>query len=94
MTQAYAKVMFSEAAKRYQEQHGSQAQYERLAKFKRERGQAAWQAGLDGLARSTRDASLNIYEAVLDAIRAGATHGEVCGTLRKELGFGQPLVRL
>jgi len=33
MTQAYAKVMFSEAAKRYQEQHGSQAQYERLAKL-------------------------------------------------------------
>src|ERR1017187_5831793 len=31
MTQAYAKRMFSEAAKRYQEQHGSREQYERLA---------------------------------------------------------------
>ena len=31
MTQAYAKVMFGEAAKRYQEQHGSRAQYERAA---------------------------------------------------------------
>jgi predicted pyridoxine 5'-phosphate oxidase superfamily flavin-nucleotide-binding protein len=31
MTQAYAKTMFGEAAKRYQEQHGSRAQYERLA---------------------------------------------------------------
>jgi hypothetical protein len=31
MTQAYAKTMFSEAAKRLQERHGSRAQYERLA---------------------------------------------------------------
>jgi predicted pyridoxine 5'-phosphate oxidase superfamily flavin-nucleotide-binding protein len=31
MAQAYAKTMFSAAAKRYQEQHGSRAQYERLA---------------------------------------------------------------
>jgi hypothetical protein len=31
MTQAYAKTMFGEAAKRYQEQHGSRAQYERAA---------------------------------------------------------------
>jgi methylmalonyl-CoA mutase N-terminal domain/subunit len=73
---------------------GVARQYERLAKFKAERSQMAVQKGLDGLARSTKDASLNIYEAVIDAIRAGATHGEVCGTLRKELGFGQPLVRL
>jgi len=31
MTQAYAKTMFSEAAKRLQERHGSREQYERLA---------------------------------------------------------------
>ena len=31
MGRAFAKVMFSEAAKRYQEQHGSRAQYERAA---------------------------------------------------------------
>jgi predicted pyridoxine 5'-phosphate oxidase superfamily flavin-nucleotide-binding protein len=36
MTQAYAKTMFSEAAKRYQERHGSRAQYERAA----ERGES------------------------------------------------------
>lgn len=29
MAQAYAKTMFSEAAKRLQEQHGSRAAYER-----------------------------------------------------------------
>jgi len=69
-------------------------QYRRLAKFKRERSQQTWQAGLDALARSAHEPGMNIYDAVLDAIRKGATHGEVCGTLRKELGFGQPLVRL
>lgn len=73
---------------------GVQRQYERLAKFKAGRSQSALQTGLDRLARSTQDANLNIYEAVLAAIRAGASHGEVTGTLRKELGFGQPLVRL
>ncbi len=31
MVQAYARTMFSEAAKRYQERHGSRAQYERAA---------------------------------------------------------------
>jgi predicted pyridoxine 5'-phosphate oxidase superfamily flavin-nucleotide-binding protein len=33
MTQAYAKTMFSEAAKRLQEQHGSRAAYERRAEL-------------------------------------------------------------
>ncbi len=36
MAQMYAKTMFSKAAKRLQEQHGSRAQYERLA----ERGES------------------------------------------------------
>ncbi|HEY4382455.1 MAG TPA: pyridoxamine 5'-phosphate oxidase family protein, partial [Acidobacteriaceae bacterium] len=46
MGRAFAKVMFSEAAKRYQEQHGSRAQYERLA----ERG-----ASVDALGPMERD---------------------------------------
>ncbi|HEV2645880.1 MAG TPA: pyridoxamine 5'-phosphate oxidase family protein [Acidobacteriaceae bacterium] len=46
MGRAYAKVMFSEAAKRLQEQHGSRAQYERLA----ERGESG-----DGLGPMERD---------------------------------------
>ena len=33
MTQAYARTMFSEAAKRLQEQHGSRAAYERRAEL-------------------------------------------------------------
>ena len=34
----------------------------------------------------------NIFGAVVAAADAGCTHGEICGTLRRELGFGQPLV--
>jgi hypothetical protein len=28
---------------------------------------------------------------VVAAAEVGATHGEICGTLRRELGFGHPL---
>ena len=33
----------------------------------------------------------NVFGAVVDAAEAGATHGEICACLRRELGFGQPL---
>ncbi len=33
----------------------------------------------------------NIFGCVVAAAEAGATHGEICSTLRRELGFGQPL---
>jgi hypothetical protein len=39
--------------------------------------------GLDGHDRGSR---------VVDAAEAGCTHGEICAMLRRELGFGQPLV--
>ena len=29
--------------------------------------------------------------SIVAATGAGATHGEVCAVLRRELGFGQPL---
>jgi methylmalonyl-CoA mutase N-terminal domain/subunit len=47
---------------------------------------------LDALARSTHDAGANVFARVVTAAEAGCTHGEICGTLRRELGFGQPLV--
>ena len=46
MGRAYAEIMFSEAAKRYQQQHGSREQYQRLA----ERG-----PGRDALGPMERD---------------------------------------
>ena len=51
-------------------------------------------AGLDALARSAGSEQDNIYEKVVDAAVAGATHGEIVATLREEMGFGQPLVQV
>jgi methylmalonyl-CoA mutase N-terminal domain/subunit len=48
-------------------------------------------AALGALARSAQGEG-NIFGAVVAAAEAGCTHGEICRTLRDELGFGQPLV--
>ena len=34
----------------------------------------------------------NVFKHVVDAAAAGATHGEIIGVLRRELGFGEPLI--
>jgi methylmalonyl-CoA mutase N-terminal domain/subunit len=47
---------------------------------------------MDDLARAANDESMNIFEHTIAAARAGATHGEMVACLRRELGFGQPLV--
>lgn len=69
-----------------------QAQLQRLARYKRERDRAALRRGLDELARAANRESDNLFEKVVAAAMAGATHGEICACLRRELGFGQPLV--
>jgi methylmalonyl-CoA mutase N-terminal domain/subunit len=43
---------------------------------------------LDNLARATGDSRDNIFGRVVEAAEAGCTHGEICATLRRELGFG------
>jgi len=68
------------------------AQYSRLRKYKLRRSQLAVSSALDQLARAVDRKDANLYEAVIEAIRAGATHGETVGRLRQELGFGQPLL--
>ena len=60
--------------------------------YKDARSQAAVQRALDGLAAAAGDAKQNVFERVVEAAEAGCTHGEICATLRRELGFGQPLV--
>ncbi|MDR0477891.1 MAG: acyl-CoA mutase large subunit family protein [Desulfobulbaceae bacterium] len=67
------------------------AYVQRLTEFKRSRSQTDVQTALSALARSAGDRKLNVFEHVVAAAEAGATHGEICGTLRRELGFGQPL---
>jgi methylmalonyl-CoA mutase N-terminal domain/subunit len=56
--------------------------------FKAQRSQAAVRGALDALARSAGDPSDNVFARVVEAAEAGCTHGEICGTLRRELGFG------
>jgi len=43
---------------------------------------------LDNLARAAGDGRDNVFGRVVEAAEAGCTHGEICATLRRELGFG------
>lgn len=65
-----------------------QAHIDSFKAFKAQRSQAAVQGALDALARAAGDPGDNVFGRVVDAAEAGCTHGEICGTLRRELGFG------
>jgi methylmalonyl-CoA mutase N-terminal domain/subunit len=69
-----------------------QAHLAEFKAYKAQRPQAAVQAARDGLASAANDPQQNVFERVVEAAEAGCTHGEICATLRRELGFGQPLV--
>ncbi len=68
-------------------------QYTRLAKLKAERDNAAVEAALARLrqnAQSPAHPDTNLMPPILDAVRAYATLGEICGVLRQEWGEYQP----
>jgi methylmalonyl-CoA mutase N-terminal domain/subunit len=46
------------------------------------------QSALDAVARAAGDPRDNVFARVVEAAETGCTHGEICGTLRRELGFG------
>jgi methylmalonyl-CoA mutase N-terminal domain/subunit len=58
------------------------------------RSQAAVAAAKDALARSANNAKDNVFAQVVAAAEAGCTHGEICGTLRREMGFGHVQARV
>ena len=60
--------------------------------YKAKRSQADVDRALDALARAANSEKVNVYEHIVEAAEAGVTHGEIVGCLRRELGFGQPLV--
>ncbi len=70
------------------------AYLERLSAFRARQDRARVTAALDALARSFDDPGENTYGRVVDAIMNGATHGEVCRTVREAAGAGEPLVML
>ncbi len=65
-----------------------QALIDEFKVFKAERSQAEVRAALDTLARSANDAKDNVFGRVVEAAQACCTHGEICHTLRREMGFG------
>jgi methylmalonyl-CoA mutase, N-terminal domain len=65
-----------------------QAHIDAFKAFKAQRSQSAVQTALDALARASGDAKDNIFARVVEAAEANCTHGEICGTLRREMGFG------
>jgi methylmalonyl-CoA mutase N-terminal domain/subunit len=64
----------------------------RFKEFKARRSQDEVRRALDDLARAAASARDNVYERVVEAAGRGVTHGEIVSCLRKELGFGHPLV--
>jgi methylmalonyl-CoA mutase N-terminal domain/subunit len=56
--------------------------------FKSARSAAAVTSALNALGAAAQDPKLNVFECVVAAAEAGCTHGEICGRLRRELGFG------
>ncbi|MBR1203002.1 MULTISPECIES: methylmalonyl-CoA mutase [unclassified Bradyrhizobium] len=65
---------------------------ERFKAFKQERSQRDVASALDALARAANSSDENVFEKVVEATGAGVTHGEVVSCLRRELGFGHPLI--
>ncbi|MDQ6619554.1 MAG: acyl-CoA mutase large subunit family protein [Pseudomonadota bacterium] len=59
-----------------------------FADYKAARSSEAVAKALDGLARAASDDTMNVFGEVVTAAEAGCTHGEICATLRRELGFG------
>jgi len=64
------------------------AHLEEFRAWKAARSPGGVQQALDALARAAGDARDNVFGRVVEAAEAGCTHGEICATLRRELGFG------
>jgi len=68
-----------------------QAHRDAFAAWKAGRSPAAIATALDNLTRAAEDPKANVFAAVVDGARAGLSNEEICGRLRRDLGFGQPL---
>ncbi|MCA8967396.1 MAG: methylmalonyl-CoA mutase, partial [Planctomycetes bacterium] len=66
---------------------------ERLRVWRRNRDGAALQRALDALVAAF-DNDDNAYARVVDAVAAGATHGEICACVRRAVGPGVPVATI
>jgi methylmalonyl-CoA mutase N-terminal domain/subunit len=71
------------------DQRAADEQLARLRGHRERRDQATVTAALDGLRGAARDDGV-LMPSILDAVRADATLGEICGTLRDVFGEYQP----
>ena len=62
----------------------------RVAKAARVRSSSALATAAPERAADSKDG--NVFGAVVDGARARLTNEEICTRLRRDLGFGQPLV--
>tara|TARA_E500000331_G_scaffold299946_1_gene300598 strand:- start:1178 stop:1564 length:387 start_codon:yes stop_codon:yes gene_type:complete len=69
-----------------------QGQLDRLRTFKAARSKVAVDRALDRLAFASINEQENIFEHIVSGVESGLTNGEICGKLRDEMGFGNPLV--
>lgn len=56
--------------------------------WKKQRSPASVDRALDGVSRSVGNPKANVFEHVVLAAAAGATHQEICDRLRSTMGFG------
>jgi len=62
---------------------------EKLKRLRAERDQATWRVSLDRL-REVTDGGENVMPAVIDAVKARATVGEICDVWRDVFGEYRP----
>ena len=62
----------------------------KLAQYKANRSRTQTTAALGQLQQAAQSPRENVYAAIVAAVEAGLTHGEVIRCIREELGFGQP----
>ncbi len=67
-------------------------QIKRLKEVKVARDPDVLARALQDLRDTAKSTDANVFAAEMDAVRAGATLGEIVSVLRDELGFGMPLV--
>ena len=66
------------------------AQHERLARIRKERDQKAVEAALSRLDEVSRNGE-NLMHPIVNAVKAYASVGEICGVMRKVFGDYQPV---
>jgi methylmalonyl-CoA mutase N-terminal domain/subunit len=69
-----------------------EAHLKRLKRFKAERSIEGVRRARDSLTRAAESETANVFAGIVEAACADVTHGEICATLRRVYGPGEPLI--